>query len=116
MSEKQLVTGPFPGGDPRQFNQATDCCTPEQISLHRIACEHWNQADTEGRILSNLAAEYVPDNVMQSDYDVLNFGRGIFEVEKAASEPKPPAELDEATFNEIMDGPVQPLPFRAVLG
>jgi hypothetical protein len=113
---KQLVSGPFPGGDPRKFNQVAEICTPEQINLHRVVCEHWNKADAERQILSDVAAEYVPDNATQSDYEVLNFGRGIFEVEKAASEPEPSTELDEAAFNEIMAAPTQKLPFKAVPG
>jgi hypothetical protein len=115
MSEKQTKFGLFPGGDPRNFQPDASICTDAQVSNWRNACDAWNHADASGQILSDLPSEEVCEPTV-TDYATASFGAGIFEIGKAASEPEPPAELDEATFNEIMDGPVQPLPFRAVLG
>ena len=115
MSNK-LTFGLFPGGDPRNFQPDASICTEAQIYAWRNACDAWNRADALGEILSDVPSQEVFEPTV-TDYATADFGAGnFFEVEVAASEPQPPAELDEATFNEIMDGPVQPLLFRAVLG
>ncbi len=115
MSEKQTKFGLFPGGDPRNFQPDASICTEAQIYAWRNACDAWNRADALGEILSDVPSQEVFEPTV-TDYATADFGAGIFEIGKATSEQKPPAELDEATFNQIMDGPVQPLPFRAVLG
>jgi hypothetical protein len=112
---KQLTFGLFHGGDPRNFEPDGTIANENQMYAWRNACDKWTRAENLGELLSDEPSQEIL-NLTVTDYATADFGAGNFEVEVAAGEPKPPAELDEATFNEIMDGPVQPLPFRAVLG
>lgn len=49
--------GFFPGGDPRNFVPDEECCSPEEIESHRIACEEWDKgnriAPSSGCVLSD---------------------------------------------------------------
>ena len=42
---KDTLYGLFPGGDPRNFEPDMECCTPEEIANHRLACEAWDRGE-----------------------------------------------------------------------
>ena len=48
MLIKHYGYGRFCGGDPRFFQCDLDCCTEDEIALHKQDCEKWNQADKDG--------------------------------------------------------------------
>lgn len=39
------IYGIFPGGDPRKFIPDEECCSPQEIEAHAIACEEWDKGN-----------------------------------------------------------------------
>jgi hypothetical protein len=116
MSEKQTKWGLFPGGDPRKFTPENSTATEEQINSWRFDCELWSQAAARGEIPSGLTSQAVGHEIEMTDCANSVYGGGFFEVEVPNTATENAAAMTDATFNEIMAAPNQPLPFKAVLG
>ncbi len=64
--------GFFPGGDPRNFTPDTECCSPDEIERHRLACEAWDRGDEEA-IASGCVV--LPDGGI---VNISTFGLGVY--------------------------------------
>lgn len=49
--------GGFLGGDPRDFQPDSECCSPEELAAHKEACALFDTAEKEGRKIEELPCE-----------------------------------------------------------
>lgn len=74
-TQREVMYGLFPGGDPRLFQPDEEVCTPAEITAWQLACIEWNEGRGKDRGPSCAA---LGDG---SAWDGTGFGIGTYEVE-----------------------------------
>lgn len=82
----ECTYGFFHGGDPRRFSPDYECCTQQEIELHKQACQLWDELEDSGQTPTpeNCKSGWIYDqttgerigHVLKSKY-----GIGIYSVE-----------------------------------
>ena len=86
--------GFFPGGDPRNFFPDEECCSPDEIENHRLACEAWNRGD---QVAITSGCVVMPDGRIRN---ISRFGLGTYtfedDEEEGDAESAQPAHQEPA--------------------
>lgn len=79
--EEEQGYGFFHGGDPRNFCPSGfgegEENTPEEVAAHRAACDEWDKAEAEGRVLRDEdgCCRHIAPGIVLT---VARFGMGVY--------------------------------------
>lgn len=81
-----VTYGYFPGGDPRDFCPDPECCTPEELERHRLACEQWERGEKTEHERHHHTAMDLPDGRKVIASHPGAFGLGTYSIRDEEAE------------------------------